>query len=331
MFGSAGQRLLIRDQIIPPPPMRLSRLIPPCRVHCSLFAAGILAATMASAQSRLDPAKTNPPPDDDLERFSFSLVPQAFKKNPNLDLTVVSEMTAEGKKRPLVDSAHPAYFVMYTQGEKTRGDDVAEKAMTPSEVQRLLIRSLAPNGYQPATKAHPPSLLVLYTWGSYNNDIGDNAITASRGVIERAGLVGGERFAHQVGDMMKERADLRMGGMPTFAADMLDPFRLYQSSDPKHAYIMDQVKSELYYVVASAYDFGAMRQHQRVLLWRTRMTVDSRGVAQTQVVPVLIAKAAPFFGTDMIEPRIMVTSLKKAVVEVGDLREVPAVGTGEKR
>jgi len=61
-----------------------------------------------------------------------------------------------------------------------------------------------------------------------------------------------------------------------------------------------QLVSDLFFVTASAYDRATYQQ--RKLLWRTKMTVDSRGVNMFQTLRPLILASAPCFGKEMKAP-----------------------------
>ena len=198
------------------------------------------------------------------------------------------------------------------------GDEYGEKTLTQDDIERILTRSLATDGYLAAKAPVQPSLLIIYTWGSHNrvSDVDDPGVQA-RNFLERAALVGGDRFAAKAADMLEEQADQQQGGFPAFAAALINPFHVYEMTSLKHAFMLDQARSEVYYVVASAYDYALVAKKQRRLLWRTRMTVDSSGVSQPQTLPTLIVKAAPFFGKETDEPAILTPHVRDGRVEIG--------------
>ena len=65
--------------------------------------------------------------------------------------------------------------------------------------------------------------------------------------------------------------------------------------------------------MASAYDYQAMGKNRRILLWRTKMTVDTKGVSMTDTLPAVIVAAGPYFGRETEEA----TVLTKRVVRQG--------------
>jgi len=116
--------------------------------------------------------------------------------------------------------------------------------------------------------------------------------------------------------------------------EFANPVSQFKRSDPKNEFHVDQAASNVYYVVASAYDYQSIAAKRRVLLWRTRMTVAADGVSQEQTLPTLVASAAPFFGRDMPEAEILSKrALREGTVEVGTptVVESPAVPRSGKK
>ena len=73
---------------------------------------------------------------------------------------------------------------------------------------------------------------------------------------------------------------------------------------PEYEYLRDQAIDDLYYVVASAYDYPALTKNERRLIWRTTMTVSARGVSMEETLVPLVNTAAPYFGHEMEDPAI---------------------------
>lgn len=271
-------------------------------------------------------------------QWVFSILPKAFQKNPFVDLTVITEMTELGKKLPPVSPAAPAYFVAHSSGYRQMGEVIAgEHTLKPDEVERILTRSLATNGYLPATKEHPPTLVIFYTWGSHNllaeGDPDNPVLSANqvaRNLLDRAALVGGVKFSERMLKLFEEadaqafaaNASQPPGSMgPVITPEMqafMDPIERFKRADPKNDFLVEQFTNDVYYVVASAYDYAALAKKQRQLLWRTRMTVAAQGVSQEQTLPTLIATAAPYFGKDMAEAEIVTKrTVPEGKVEIG--------------
>ncbi len=304
---------------------------------CFGFVFALAGGAAAEPGAAATPAHS-PPAKKESSDWVFSLLPKSFQKNPHLDLTVVTELTAEGKTRPEVSAANPVYFELFSAGFRQQGHPPGnEKTLAREDIERLLTRALATNGYLPAAPPeHPPSLVVLYSWGSHNllSEGDDENSTLSseqvaRNLLDRAALVGGDKFARQMLALFEEadsfylaaRVPIADGGNAVITPELLDftnPVNMFKRRSPKNEALVAQSAHDVYFVVASAYDYAAMAKNERRLLWRTRMTVAANGVSQQQTLPTLVLTAAPYFGKDMPEPEVLTRrSMRTGTVEIG--------------
>jgi hypothetical protein len=187
----------------------------------------------------------------------------------------------------------------------------------------------------------------------------------ARQLIDRAALIGGVAFAEELSKVLKEevkirqtnneaaRGSSRMGaetqrqalinaavGMkddlatqltPTPEMNLASPFHRYYQRDAKTTYLLDEAFGSCYFVIASAFDGAALAKGEKRLLWRTKMTVNSSGVAIADTLPTLISTATPYFGrethgTVVVGKRV----LRNAAVEVGPtkvLEQAPVAET----
>lgn len=307
-----------------------------------LFFVASVCTTLVSATMGLAADSGAAPPTKVPKKASsewvFELLPKSMQKNPRLDLTVITEMTEAGKKLPPVTVQSPAYFELFSPGPKhlghSQGNEVTPKL---EEIERLLKRALATNGYLPAAPPSlPPSLLILYTWGSHslltegddeNPVLSGNQV--ARNLLDRAALVGGEKFAKNLLDLFTQADAMSLasgartapGSEPVITpelAEFMNPVSMFKRASAKNEFLVDQAASNVYYVVASAYDHRSVTEKKRLLLWRTRMTVAAEGVSQVQSLPTLVLSAAPYFGREMTEPEILSKrALREGTVEIG--------------
>ncbi len=302
-------------------------------IRCSLLAfllPTLLVGASAAAEKEKPAAKKS--------EWVFSLLPKSFQKNPQLEITVITEMTPAGRQRPAPTAQAPAYFEAFSPGPKHLGESAGNQVtLKPADIERLLTRALATNGYLPAKMpAQPPSILIIYTWGSHSlltEGDAENPVLSgeqiARNLLDRAALVGGEKFAARLLDLFEKadamsiagRATPPPGGESVFTPAMMEfanPVNQFKRADPKNEFLVDQAASNVYYVVASAYDYRSVTEKRRLLLWRTRMTVAADGVSQEQTLPTLVSSAAPFFGRDMPEAEILTKrALREGNVEIG--------------
>jgi hypothetical protein len=303
----------------------------------------LLAAAPAPAPKEKTPQKSE---------WVFELLPKSLQKNPRLEITVITEMTEAGKKLPAVSPQAPAYFEAFSSGPKHLGESAGNHVtLKPAEMERILFRSLATNGYLPAKlPALQPSLLIIYTWGSHSlltEGDSENPVLSgeqiARNLLDRAAMVGGEKFAAKLLTLFEQadamssagRATVAPGGEQVFTPavmEFMNPVTQFKRSDPRNEFLVDQAASNVYYVVASAYDYQSVTNKRRLLLWRTRMTVAADGVSQEQTLPTLVLSAAPFFGKEMAEAEIISKrTIREGSVEIGTPKVVEPAATPPKK
>jgi hypothetical protein len=266
--------------------------------------------------------------------FVFSLLPKSLQKNPRLDFNIITDMTPAGKARPQPTAEAPVYYIAQSGGQHNTGVGAEGnlKGPPPENLERMMAKALAEAGYQPGNDAqHRPSIVVIYHWGSSTlqppADVGDPnsddptagnvpvpELVIRRTLMDRAMLLGGAKFAKLVADAMDEidrvaslnATATRDTDTPDFMgspfANAPDPFDRMRVEHPELDRLIDELFSSSYFVVASAYDHDLLAQGKAVLLWRTKMTVNSLGVNMEESVPPLIASAAPYLGRETTDP-----------------------------
>jgi len=245
--------------------------------------------------------------------LAFSLLPRGFQKNPRIYMTVITEMSELGKKiaPPTTDS--PVYYLAQTTGYHDEGEGVTgEKPMPVADLESMLKQSLAVSHFLPFTKQHKATQVLIFIWGSHNtlnqdtttqalalND-GDlsqsgaaNANVVRKNLLSRAALVGGIRFAHDLEIALNKQDLNQTTGIKSFVQSPLEKF---MDRDDKTRELVEQAYDDCYYVVVSAYDGAALAHGKRQLLWRTKLTTNSRGLAMSMSLPVLIETGDHYFG-----------------------------------
>lgn len=258
-------------------------------------------------------------------QWVFSLIPRAFQKNPLVDQTVVTELTTEGKKLPRPSRSHPVYYAVEVAGYHAEGQGPEDThPPTPEELAASLQQALAVNGYLPASREHPPAMLIVYYWGIHTNlDTGSDEIEGSatpdirhKNLLSRAALVGGSKFADELRRALEKQDredEVRVNLPPEFGSMLANfgPLRLFTERDAKTRQLYEEARGDCHYAIASAYDYAEAAQGRRRLLWRTKMTADSQGVAMRDTLPGLILNAGKYFGVDMPESATMTKRLKR--------------------
>lgn len=138
----------------------------------------------------------------------FSILPRSFQANPTTDLSVICEMTDEGRKRPVVTPQSPATYLSHDAGFMEAGavDDVNK----PNEkaLREGLARALAHNGFKPVAEGKAPDYALIIHWGTHTRQPDSDTIGD---IISRAMLVGGRKFSKELADVLMQQSKLYEG------------------------------------------------------------------------------------------------------------------------
>jgi hypothetical protein len=249
-------------------------------------------------------------PSDDVGSPWWTIfVPNAFMPNPQLEMSAYTEFTAAGRNVAPATPAQPVFFVAQSKGYQPMGDGVAgDHPPVAAELDRFLYQALAAQGYLPAKEVSPaPGLALIYFWGvHYNMDRDLAALFPEKHeqyLLERAALVGGKRYAHDLALQMQ------------FGVSLAD-HSVYKD------FLRNQASSDLYYVVVSAYDYTRLARGEHQLLWRTTLTVTAQGVSMHEALPPLIVTGGEYFGREMTETVALRRNVRRGTVTLGPLKVI---------
>ncbi len=301
--------------------------------------------------------------DKPVSGFQFDLLPRSFQKKPLVDVHVITEMTPSGRTQPPPTAAKPAYYVTRPAGQVALGTGAPanEKPASVDKLEELMAASLAVSHYLPAKDAQAPNLVIIYSWGSYSAPLGqddlpvgettgDNGETQQttatgesqdkmiREMLDRARLVGGEKFTTELIKVINEESAIRRAApehtldvlaspMGPVSFGMLSPMEKFRNRNAKTMGMLEDIGGSLYFVVASAYDAASVAANRRVLLWRTKMTTRANGLNLLESMPSLIVTAGSYFGKDMDESE----SIRRRLSRDGSVELAPmeVLGFGE--
>lgn len=284
-------------------------------------------------------------------KFVFSLLPKSLQRNPRLSFNIFTEMTPEGRKLPKPTPQKPAYYISQAGGVYNGGIGAEHNLKAPpvEKLEALMRKSLAESSYLPSENdTQTPTLVIIYHWGSHSfqppSDVSDEngegnvpvpEIDIRKALLDRAMLLGGAKFAHDVADAMQQvdqKASMQRSFVPAPGSDfggsvaemIQDPFDQLRQRSPEMDRLVDELFSSSFFVVASAYDYAALVKKERRLLWRTKMTVNALGVNMLETVPPLIASAGAYFGRETETPVVINKRVSRdGKVEVGTPTVVP--------
>ncbi|PTX96532.1 hypothetical protein [Opitutus sp. ER46] len=349
----------------------LSRILP-------LFAFGFVALAQASEPAAPDPLPVEP----SRSGWTFSLLPKSLQRHPSLDFHVVTELTAEGRKRALPTAEHQVYYIA-SAGKFTQLGNNTPAGETPPDVgylTRAMHGALAASHYTPASPSSPlPAIAIVFNYGSFArfSTAADDfqqtvaieqmaqsaADTAARNgtgsgesssgpfiladddsrdassllrivlrdphartdVLHRASLVAGDKFSQELAAAINREAISRQSRAPLLSGqnDPGSPFQQFMNANPEMMDLVEESFSSCYFVVASAFDYAAMKQGRKVLLWRTKMTVNSAGISMSESLPSLVTAAGPYLGREMTGVVTLTRKISRnGKVEVGTPRVI---------
>jgi len=318
----------------------LSRLMVALAV-CVAFSTAASAAGTASPQTATPAGVASSSRAGD---FFASLLPVAWQKRPTVVFNAITEMTPEGKKRRVPTPQQPMYYYLPSAQFAQRGDVPAgETPPSTASLEEAMRKALATNGYLPVSPEHPrPDVLIVLDFGSHGSllpsiDSARDAIgqlidprralnsaqvdlpIRLEDVVERARFLGGDKFALDF--LNTVRFDQAVGRAPRGA-----PFYMFMQSYDADVveHFIEIAFHSIYYVRATAFDFGGVAQKQKVPLWQSRMSIEAQGVSMEEILKPLIVQTASFLGRETPEPLWITRRVdREGKVEIGQAQVVP--------
>jgi hypothetical protein len=236
----------------------------------------------------------------------------------DVQVITVTDTTPVGALRRRATPEAPIYYMAISAGYRDFGGLIGgEKIPKSQDVLKTFARVLAKQGYLPATKTNPPTLLLLWTWGTLNTDVMPD--------------MSGNGFDQQINrqQMLRFLGGYKLGLVsksPTpWAEDQ--PGLLFRDADADAIY--DAATDDLYIAAIAAYDYAAALEKKKTLLWTTKISCPSRGLMLPETLPAMLALAGPNIGKETTHPIWIRASEKfKPEVTIGDAKVVDYIDSG---
>jgi len=201
-------------------------------------------------------------------------------RSGDMRIAVVTDLTEAGKRLPHPTPEKPAYYIPITTGYKKEGDFVKffqESPPPTAEIQRMIAKALASQGYLVAINNTRPSLILAFRWGSW-----------------------APIFLHGVFINQAEMETLVSGAQ----AELMTPL------NPRARDAYEAARQPRWGVVVTAFDFDDQYyRHKVTILWRECMSTELWGHYIDEVLPTLIASGAPMFGRQTTTPQLTQTTV----------------------
>ncbi len=234
--------------------------------------------------------------------------PAPGKKKPGPEVLVVSDVLLTPPEAARPTKEKPIHYIILGGGERTLGDAVAgEKMPKREDIARELVAALDSQGFRLTKLGGPiPQLAIVFTYGSANlssvdlNDTDPTTGETTTSTItfnhrEIMALVGADKASRRL--LMSTEADR----------------------------INEAAREDRLYIFVAALDVDALaKRKEKKLVWRTRISIESRRRSLPESVAVIFKSAAPFFGAPTELPVFLDDAdRRKTEVQVGTPVVVP--------
>ncbi|HVU31859.1 MAG TPA: hypothetical protein VHE61_00395 [Opitutaceae bacterium] len=207
-------------------------------------------------------------------------------RGASLYLSVVAETFGPDSAAFAAAPGKPVTYAAVDGGYSSAGDPVGgEKPVPAPLIESAMAQALEGRGYQPAATGTAPAVLLVYNWGEIRRDsIQVQPVNHLKG-NDRARLLLVTRTADEK-RIEQSIVDDRYTGIKMGAMTRTEPDRE----------ALQLAHDDIAFVVVSAYDVAALRQHQRKLVWQVKMTTRAIGHSMSDSLTNLIRYGAPYFG-----------------------------------
>ncbi|HVU17203.1 MAG TPA: hypothetical protein VHD32_09760 [Candidatus Didemnitutus sp.] len=199
----------------------------------------------------------------------------------------------------------PIYYLAAPYGYRDFGfSDGGEKVPEPAGVRELVTKILDGQGYKAASAAHPPNLILLYSWGTFCMSPNPGSHSWAEEMLE---FMGGEKLNIR---------DRTRASFPELATGL-------RPLSPNSSTVEGFLPNGLYVVTFWAFDYPRAMKGEGRLYWKTNISASRRGFYLPEVLPTMLAVAAPMIGRETGRPvRVDVGKQFKPSVEIGPLRVI---------
>lgn len=214
----------------------------------------------------------------------------------DVDVITVTDMTDAGRAYPNATPAQPVYYKIIDLGYQPFGPAWSGESMpTQRTARKWLITAMAQQGYRLADEQHPPTQLLVFTWGMRRGDA--------------VKFLGGEK-------MSWVQASLKVG----IAGKVLD-----------FAEATDFKVPELFLGLVRSYTMDSETAPKVTLLWETRFGCPAIGLAYDETMPLLLKAAAVTFGRETKMPvNLNASEVFQGRVDLGELKVLEYAPPAEK-
>lgn len=208
------------------------------------------------------------------------------------DVTVVVDMSPEGREVGHPSSQAPAYYLPVMRGYQDYGPAQKELYLpTAHDIVHAVAPELAKEGYLATGDPAQASLIIDISWGR----IGPTDIPSDYNQHLRYALSLGKTA-----------------------------FNVMTPESFGHDEFMEATEEERYFIIVTAYDLRAWeRRHEHVILWKAKMGIPISGVLFPDVVSALAKAGGLHFGRETVNHPSLVAdpTLPDGHIDIGATEE----------
>jgi hypothetical protein len=214
---------------------------------------------------------------------------------------VATDTTTTGHALTPPSPEHPVYYRGLSLGRKLgsiRGDHEPEV----QEINLVIAKILAKQGYLAARPGHEPTLFLIVQWGymepERNNLLWFFGYDADQdiGAPVMEGILGPEVF----------RRDLRSHSIET---------------------ILTNAREATYGIIVTAFEFKSAKSPNPVVYWQTRIGLPANGKSMAAALPTMLVAAGPAIGRESKTPTLLdVDDVREGRVNLGELKILDVLG-----
>jgi hypothetical protein len=228
----------------------------------------------------------------------------------DVQVITTTDITPAGALRRPASPSEPIYYVALSVGYHDFGASMAgDKLPVPQAMIRTIAKVLAKDGYLPADNSHPPSQMIVFSWGTMYpyvmpNPWGTNFPDFQLNRTQMIRFLGGDKLG-LISRNPDEWGATLYPGLTRF--------------DPDAQAIAEVARGEFYVAALASYEFPMEQPKHPKQLWQTRISCPSAGLVLADTLPTMLAIAAPYIGTPTRRPVWVNASDKfKPDIRLGD-------------
>ena len=236
----------------------------------------------------------------------------AADDDAGLRVAVCVDVTPEGAKLAPPAADKPVLYAPVAAGYREVGAILNFYQRPPpadSRVVGQLIRAVAPQGYRVAGPHETASIVLSARWGyvAPTTAPGRHAPPHPPSARLRNWITNREVvMSYVIGDKWRDLAvNARRGTLDPGTQEIFDDVRDAANENPGGTI----GRGARYYLIISAFDAPAFARNKPVLLWRAHVSTGYWGHYLDEVLPTLIATAAPLLGRDTPRPVVATVAI----------------------